>query len=302
MKKLLCMNISILFILLSVLSGCSEPVEVDEDSIYNLISYENEDVFDIEQIDLPYSLSKSCVSYKFNYLSDGYKIKGFISIPKSVIETQSQGKCILYNRGGNSEIGLLSDEDTAKICKATNRIVIASQYRGADGCEGIDEFGGSDLNDVIKLVDLCESQFSFVDMNDFCVAGVSRGGMMSYMLARQDDRVKKIIAVSAVSDLFQSYEEREDMQNLLFNYIGDTPEHNRGEYEKRSAVFWADEISVPVLIIHSKYDEQVSFSQAQVFCDKLKLTNENVTFVVRDDSVHGLSRKDSDEIKEFLMI
>ena len=133
MKKLLCMNISILFILLSVLSGCSEPVEVDEDSIYNLISYENEDVFDIEQIDLPYSLSKSCVSYKFNYLSDGYKIKGFISIPKSVIETQSPGKCILYNRGGNSEIGLLSDEDTAKICKATNRIVIASQYRGADG-------------------------------------------------------------------------------------------------------------------------------------------------------------------------
>ncbi len=300
MKKLLCVNISILLILLSVLGGCSEPIEVDEDSIYNFISYENEDVFDIEQIDLPYSLSRSCVSYKFNYLSDGYKIIGFISIPKSVIETQSQGKCILYNRGGNSKIGLLDDEDTAKICVATNRIVIASQYRGAYGCEGIDEFGGSDLNDVIKLVDLCESQFLFVDMNDFCVAGVSRGGMMSYMLSRYDDRVKKLIAVSAVSDLFQSYEEREDMQNLLFNYIGTTPEDNRGEYERRSAIYWADEITVPVLIIHSKYDAQVSFSQAQAFCDKLKLTNENVTFVARDDSLHGLSRKDYDEIKEFL--
>lgn len=109
----------------------------------------------------------------------------------------------MYNRGGNSKIGLLGDEDTAKLCVLTNRIIVASQYRGADGGSGKDEFGGKDLNDVIKLIDLCETHFDFINMKDFCVAGVSRGGMMTYMTAKQDNRVKGIIAISAVSDLFQ---------------------------------------------------------------------------------------------------
>lgn len=300
MKKFLCINISIILLFLFALSGCSETIEIAEDSIYNFINYQNEEVYDIEQIDLSNSLSKSCISYKFTYISDGYQVKAYISIPLSLVENQSPGKCILYNRGGNSNIGLLGDEDTAKLCDVTNRIIVASQYRGADGGSGRDEFGGEDLNDIIKLIDLCETHFDFIDMEDFCVAGVSRGGMMTYMTARQDDRVKRIIAISAVSDLFQSYEAREDMQKLLYNYIGTTPEQNPEEYEKRSAIYWAEEITVPVLIIHSKYDEQVSFSQAEDLYKKLKQNNKHIYFSVRDDNIHGLSDGDLEVILDWL--
>lgn len=299
MKKFLYINISILLLFLFVLSGCSESIEIAEDNIYNFINYQNEEVYDIEQIDLINSLSKSCISYKFTYISDGYRVKAFISIPLSLVENQLPGKCILYNRGGNSKIGLLSDEDTAKLCVSTNRIIIASQYRGADGGSGKDEFGGKDLNDVIKLIDLCETHFDFIDMEDFCVAGVSRGGMMTYMTAKQDNRVKGIIAISAVSDLFQSYEAREDMQKLLYNYIGTTPEQNPEEYEKRSAIYWTDEINIPVLIIHSKYDEPVSFTQAEDIYDEFKKNSINVSFSVRDDDIHGLSKADTEVILEW---
>lgn len=300
MKKFLCINISIILLFLFALSGCSETIEITEDSIYNFINYQNEEVYDIEQIDLSNSLSKSCISYKFTYISDGYQVKAYISIPLSLVENQSLGKCILYNRGGNSKIGLLGDEDTAKLCVLTNRIIVASQYRGADGGSGRDEFGGEDLNDIIKLIDLCETHFDFINMKDFCVAGVSRGGMMTYMTAKQDNRVKGIIAISAVSDLFQSYEAREDMQKLLYNYIGTTPEQNPEEYEKRSAIYWTEEITVPVLIIHSKYDEQVSFSQAEDLYKKLKQNNKHIYFSVRDDNIHGLSDGDLEVILDWL--
>ena len=300
MKKLLCEIIAVVLISLFVFVGCGDVTKTEVDGIYNFLSYECEEVFDIEQIDLGGSLKKKCVSYKLTYISDGYKVKAYISMPLAVVENQSKGKCILYNRGGNSKIALLEDKDTARLCVATNRIVIASQYRGAGGGEGKDEFGGSDLNDVVTLIDLCESQFTFVDMNDFCVAGVSRGGMMSYMTARQDDRVKRIIAISAVSDLFKAYEEREDMQKVLYNYIGATPEQAPDEYKNRSAVYWADEIDAPVLIIHSKYDEQVSFAQAEDLYKKLKQTNTDVSFVARDDGVHGLSKDDNKVILNWL--
>lgn len=298
MKRFL--SISFILFLLCSLSGCHNKAEVDKDSIYYFAKYQNEEVFDIEQIDLSSRLSKSCISYQFTYTSDNYQVKAYISIPLTFIENETPGKCILYNRGGNSKIGLLEEEDTAKLCAATNRIIIASQYRGADGGDGKDEFGGEDLHDVIKLIDLCDTHFSFIDMDDFCVAGVSRGGMMTYLTAKQDHRVKRIIVISAVSDLFQSYEDREDMQEVLYNYIGATPEQNPDEYKKRSAIYWSDKITVPVLMIHSKFDEQVSFSQSEGLYEKLKQNHTDISFHVRDDNIHGLSDKDLEVILDWL--
>ena len=194
----------------------------------------------------------------------------------------------------------MEDDDTANLCAALgSRIVVASQYRGVGESQGYDQFGGDDLNDVIKLIDLCEKHFTFVDMDDFCVAGASRGGMMTYMAARQDSRIKRIIAMSAVSDLFQSYESREDMKDVMLELIGSTPQEDPKAYEKRSAICWADEIKVPVLIIHSKLDDLVSYSQAEAMYEKLK-DSTDCTFITHDDDVHGSHPEDFVTIREWL--
>ena len=294
--------IVMLIIFIMALSGCQrQDTDINNTDKLNFESYaNNDDIYNITQVSLNNRLSKECVSYKFSYSSDGYEVKAYISIPLHCIETATPTKCIVYNRGGNSKIGLLSNEDTAQICSATNRVVVASQYRGSDGSTGTDQFGGEDINDVIKLIDMCDNTFNFVDMNDLCIAGVSRGGMMSYMIARQDKRVKGIIAISAVSDLFQAYKERDDMKTILENYIGETPESAPDEYEKRSAIYWADEIDVPTLIIHSKQDEQVSYSQAEAMFDKLKLTNKNCSLVSYNDSVHGLHKDDCEKVSDWI--
>jgi len=292
-----------LLLVISILSvsacNSSNQAASNQKNIYNFEDYENSEVFDIDKINTREDLSKTCTTYKFTYLSDNYKIKAYISLPVSAIESQQPTKCVLYNRGGNSKLGWLDDNSTATICSACSRVVIASQYREADGSEGKDQFGGDDLNDVIKLIDLCQNQFSFIDMDDFCVAGISRGGMMTYLTARSDSRVKRIVAVSAVSDLFQAYKEREDMQRVLYNHIGCTPTENPTEYEKRSAIRWSEEIKVPVLIIHSKNDEQVSYEQAEAMYEKLKDTTD-CKFISHDDNVHGIHPEDLKIINEWL--
>lgn len=298
MKKILSL-IFFCVIILSALSGCTAKY-TPANSQYDFTSYESDNLYDIEQVSLSGELSKSCVSYKFTYLSDYCEVKGYISLPLDCIKNSTPAKCILYNRGGNSNIGLLSDESTAVICASTNRIVIASQYRGADGGTGNDEFGGKDLNDVKTLIDMCENTFKFADMNDFCIAGVSRGGMMSYMTARTDSRIKGIIAISAVSDLEKAYEEREDMKNLLQNSIGGSPTDLPDEYKKRSAICWADEIKVPVLMIHSKLDEMVSYSQAESLNAEFEKNNLDCTFITYDDDVHGLHNEDAEKINNWI--
>ena len=89
------------------------------------------------------------------------------------------------------------------------------------------------------------------------------------------------------------------MKDLLSEYIGCTPEENPEEYKKRSAIYWADEITIPVLIIHSTGDQQVSYHQAQELYEKLS-EHGNCTFFTHEDDVHGIHPEDFQNIIEWL--
>jgi dipeptidyl aminopeptidase/acylaminoacyl peptidase len=275
-------------------------VATEETNIYDMENYENNEVFGFVKVNQGGKYDGFCTTYKFNYLSDGLKIEGYLSIPLSVEKTQKPGKCVMFNHGGNRDYGKLENNTLAPICAVCDRIVIASQYRGCGGSEGEDHFGGDDLNDVIKLIDLCEKHFSFIDMDDFCVAGSSRGGVMTYPAARKDSRIKRIIALSALCDLFEAYEDRDDMKTVLKETIGFTPEEKPEEYKERSAVYWADEIKIPVLMFHAKQDKQVPYSQAENLYEKLK-DNTDCTFITYDDDIHGIGHeKDYQTIRDWL--
>jgi dipeptidyl aminopeptidase/acylaminoacyl peptidase len=138
-------------------------------------------------------------------------------------------------------------------------------------------------------------------MDDFCVIGSSRGGVMTYPAARKDSRIKRIIALSALCDLFEAYEVRDDMmKTVLKETIGFTPEEKPEEYKKRSAVYWADEIKIPVLMFHAKQDKQVPYSQAENLYEKLK-DNTDCTLITYDDDLHGMvHEKDYQTIRDWL--
>ena len=274
--------------------------KAEESNIYEMENYKSSEVFDIVMVNQGGKYDKICTTYKFNYLSDGLKIEGYISIPLSLEKTQKPGKCVMFNHGGNRQMGKLENSTTAPICALCDRIVIASQYRGCGASEGEDHFGGDDLNDVIKLIDLCEKHFSFIDMDDFCVIGVSRGGVMTYPAARKDSRIKRIIALSAVCDLFEAYEARDDMKTVLKETIGFTPEEKPEEYEKRSAVYWADEIKIPVLMFHAKQDKRVPYSQAENLYTKLKDSTDCTLITYDDDSHSEVKPEDYQIIRDWL--
>lgn len=280
----------------------------ESDVSFNFTDYEIGDVFYIKKVDPSYGdasyqsvLKNKCETYEFYYTSDGYQIKAYVSVPTSVIESQQPCKCMLYNRGGHWNYGSQDPDVLAYMCAVTGRVVVGCELRGDNGCEGIDKFGGDELHDVFRLIDLCENKFSFVDMDDFCVLGISRGGMETYMTAREDKRVKKIIVAGGVSYLISLYNEREDMQQMLRDCIGGTPEEKPEEYEKRSAVYWADEIKVPVLIIHSKGDPKVKYeTNAEALYEKLK-DSTDCTFISHDDDYHGINpSEDSEDIPEIM--
>lgn len=292
---------NIFLAMISFMLLCLAACQTANEEIWDVEEYEAmEGIISIEPLDLERIISEGVEvsTYKITYQSDDCTVVSYLSVPNECVEKQEAYPCIIYNRGGNREYGANQPEYIAYLAESSGKIVFATQYRGVDGGTGTEEFGGADLKDVLKLVDFCE-EFSFVNMEQLYMMGVSRGGMMTYMAAREDSRIKKAVVISGISDATLSYEARPDMQTVFKLLVGETPESNPEEYEKRSAVCWADEIQCPVLIIHSKLDQQVSFEQAEKMAEALEKAGKEYKIVSHEDNVHGLHPEDFAIIMEW---
>lgn len=227
--------------------------------------------------------------FKIRYVSDGLNIEGFIAKPNQI--ESSKSPAIIFCRGGNQSFGML-DSFQLKMIKDLSLngfVVLASQLRGNISSEGIDEFGGKDVNDILKLIEIAK-KLDFVDENNIHVLGYSRGGMNAYQVSKLTDNINSIAVVGAPTNKFESIKFRENMYyNVYRPLFGDTIS-NREEYLKRSSIYWHDKINEPLLILHGTDDTRVSLDEAQQLIDSLKLfSNKDFDFKIFEGGNHILS-------------
>ena len=291
MKKVITILLCVIF-----LTGCgsTKGQNPKEDFEKNLSS--NVVTSEI-QTDCPES-SDYVTTWRIKYKSDEYDIYGYIAIPNDFFNEKSSYPCVIYNRGGNGDYFALNTSLVAGMAYSLNSVVIASQYRGYGENTGKDEYGGKDVNDVLALIDICKN-LDIVDNEKLYMLGSSRGGMMTYEVLRNSDDIAKACVVSGVADLFECCELRSDILALCTNLIGGTPDEMQSEYEKRSAVKWYKEINTPLLLIHSTNDKSVSFHQAEELYSLMKAAGKDITFIKRNDDIHGISDSDITSIKEW---
>ena len=81
---------------------------------------------------------------------------------------------IIYNRGGLQDIGKIDVPNILDFyARAANGfVVLASQYRGNDGGEGVEQFGGAEVGDVVTLVSLASS-LPYADPKNIFFYGLS---------------------------------------------------------------------------------------------------------------------------------
>lgn len=149
-------------------------------------------------------------------------------------------------------------------------VVITPDYRGSTGhgaahYEAID-YGGKEVDDAISAVDYLKT-LPYVDMNRLGIMGWSHGGFITaHTLFRDEHPFKAGAAIVPVSNLIfrlsykgPSYQDdfstEEGIQGLPFE--------KREEYVKRSPVFHAANLKVPMLVHVSTNDEDVNFVEDQ---------------------------------------
>ena len=198
--------------------------------------------------------------------------------------------------------------DEAQMQAAAGFVVVMSNPRGGSGREeswgqailGPEHptksgtgWGSVDVDDVLAVLDHALTNYPYCDADRVGMLGGSYGGFMATWLAgKHGDRFKAICSERAVSNLL-SEEWSSDIATAFRTEHGATIVENRDTYVAHSPIQWAQDITVPMLLIHSEEDYRCPIAQAEELWVTLRLLGRDVTFYRFPGENHELSRSGS---------
>jgi dipeptidyl aminopeptidase/acylaminoacyl peptidase len=233
---------------------------------------------------------------KIHYLSDNIDVEGFLAIPKNI---KVKIPLIIWNRGGFKESGKLDNFLAFGLLgeiASWGYAVLASQYRSED------EFGGSDVNDILELINLANG-IEYIDTDLIGMEGWSRGGMMTYLTLTKTDSIKCAVIISGLANLIRNRRNSNFLKLVNSIYAESNEENIRNELMKRSAVNFADKVSrnTSILFIHGDKDERISYLDSEDMYYKLSSKDQaNYELKIIENGGHFLksSRKYVSELRQ----
>lgn len=234
--------------------------------------------------------------FSFSYISSDNLVEGYFSFPVS----GNNFPVVIWNRGGDSEKGRLDDFLARGILgeiASWGYFVIASQYRN------IDEFGGSEVDDIMRLFDII-SDFEMCNNSNIAMEGWSRGGMMTYLILTKRNDIKCANIIAGLADVKRNSRINLKLKKKLENMFGLAPEVINSEINKRSAVCFYEKIYAKTAIqfIHGTNDKKISYIDSE---DMFRLLSEkngikyyNLELIPEDDHYLRNNRKKVSELRK----
>jgi dipeptidyl aminopeptidase/acylaminoacyl peptidase len=228
---------------------------------------------------------------RITYQSDDEIVTGVFVHPTDI--TQGSHPLMIFNRGGSGHSGILVLPVILRYMlpfAEKGFLAFGSNYRGNDGGTGEEEFGGSDVNDILNLIDIAKQHPGWDGKNIFMLGG-SRGGTMTYLCLKQGAPITAAATFGAPTDMWAAGRESPEMETRIFAKAFKNFEGNREEeYEKRSALRWAEKLTdVPLLIMHGDADETIQYSHTVNLSKKLAPLHSNFKTVIYPGGNHSLS-------------
>jgi dipeptidyl aminopeptidase/acylaminoacyl peptidase len=240
---------------------------------------------------------------RIRYLSDGLQVVGFIFRPTdsatatttTTAATRRQYPVIIFNRGGSREFGKNREVGLIPLSQYLRAgfVVVASQYRGNDGGEGQEEYGGADVNDVLNLLPLIRS-LPYADTANVFMYGGSRGGLMTYAALARGAAVNAAAVLAAPTDAESGARDRPGLVEEIIAGVPGAARDRAEFYRRRSPLRWAEQIRTPVLIFHGTADAQVNPRDALRMAERLQELGRPYGLIMYPGDDHSVSRNRED--------
>ena len=151
------------------------------------------------------------------------------------------------------------------------------------------DWGGVDYLDLMNVVDhVCERPY--VDATRMGVTGGSYGGYMTNWIITQTERFKAAVTQRSTCNRHNLF----GTSDLVWSYasweFGGSAYERPDFYLERSPLTYIQNVTAPVLIMHSENDFRCPIEQSEQLFVALKLHGKQTEFVRFPNESHGLSR------------
>lgn len=225
---------------------------------------------------------------------DGVSIAGWF-IPAKTSQEQKQALVILH--GYPAEKGdMLFIANTLHL--DFNILLIDFRYFGRSG-GSFTTLGTNERLDLEAAIDFLESR----GFKRIGVLGFSLGGTTAILQAEQDPRIAAVVSFASFADLTllgkDAYRYLPVIREALIPLMKFWATLLWGVDTVHSPKLAAQHLSTPILIIHTKQDEQIPFHHAELLKDALK-NNQYAEFYFPETGLHGELPADFEKrIKDF---
>jgi len=137
---------------------------------------------------------------------------------------------------------------------------------------------------VVVAIDFLRNQL-FVNPNKVALYGYSRGAIVASMVATKDPKLAAVVLGAGAYNFFSWYPTPlRGIDTNIEREAGTSAE----AFKARSAIYHADKITVPVLLLHGAQDERVPIQQTEAFAEKLQANGVIVKLKIFPDTRHGI--------------
>ncbi|RUO78361.1 alpha/beta hydrolase family protein [Pseudidiomarina taiwanensis] len=229
--------------------------------------------------------------------NDGVTIEAMLTLPPN--GKAEQLPLILLPHGGPHGVrdSILNMDMDAKVLAQAGYAVLQPNFRGSGGygrdfqSAGYKQWGTRMIDDMLNGIDALVADGT-VNPEQVCIYGASYGGYAAAMASiRAPERFKCAIGFVGVYDL-----------DLLFT-TGDIPESGFGqnylqrvlpdeavERAQQSPALRAEEMTVPILLIHGGQDNRAPIIHAERLRQGLEQHNKVFEWMVKENEGHGFYR------------
>lgn len=225
---------------------------------------------------------------KIMYNSDGLEVVAYLYGPKK--KSRAKNPVIVFNRWS-----YILGDIAPVLLPIFHRLVkegftiVAPMYRGSAGGEWRDELGGADLNDLMNVVGLL-SELKSVDTNNVFLYGESRGSLMVYQAIKEGFPARAAATYGGFTD-FDALVTNDPGGARTASIFPDFDENRTEIVARRSAVQWAEEINIPLMLMHGSNDERLSPTHTLNFANALEKAQKDYGVIIYTGGKHVMNEQ-----------
>jgi dipeptidyl aminopeptidase/acylaminoacyl peptidase len=217
----------------------------------------------------------------------GTALEGIATFPAGY-EKGKKYPFLVLPHGGPEANDALTFDAFSRTVAGLGYVVLQPQYRGSTGY-GADflaaiyqHFGDRAYEDVDSATDYAVEQ-GWADPNRLAIFGWSAGGFMTSWTVTQTNRYKAAIEGAGITD-WGPFLWTSDIAQV--DYDARWTDENPDAFSKFSAVYFADKVTTPLLILHGEADQRVPTFQGTEYFQILAARGKTVRMVTYPGSPH----------------